>query len=77
MWLNWVYVAVEVIRRRKCVFIQEGNEDCCESELRKGKEERFCSEQDIRAVHFLVPYSSLFSIYLNLSLEEEAPLSET
>jgi hypothetical protein len=44
----------------------------------KVRGDRFCTGQDIRAVHFLLPYRSLFSIYLNLSLEkEEKRLSET
>jgi hypothetical protein len=39
---------------------------------------RFCTGHDVRAIHFLIPYPSLFTIYLNLSLEkEEAYLSET
>ena len=44
----------------------------------KVRGDRFCTGHDIRAVHFLPSYPSLFSIYLNLSLEkEEARLSET
>jgi len=44
----------------------------------KVKGDKLCTGHDIRAVHFFLPYPILFSIYLNLSLEqEEARLSET